>query len=105
MINIVMDSQILTTLQTCPRLYNFRFNQNLVPAGGKSNSLEIGSLAHTILEWYYKALVNGAARKESIEIGMAAGHEYIRGYSPENKYVTDPNEKGMTTGPESDIIS
>ncbi|HEY4698980.1 MAG TPA: PD-(D/E)XK nuclease family protein [Nitrososphaerales archaeon] len=79
MTNISMDSQLLSTLQSCPRLADFRFNRNLNQIGGKSNSLECGSLVHTILETYYKTLITGKNRDESISQGFIAGKEYING--------------------------
>lgn len=95
-----MDSQILTTLQACPRLADYKFNLNLVQKGGKSNSLECGSLVHTILEFYYKALIQGTSRTDAIAIGYEAGNEYARGYHPDNKYITDKEEVGMITTPD-----
>lgn len=97
--NVSMDSQLLTTLQACARLTDFRFNYNLVSSGGKSNSLECGSLVHVILEWYNKSLIAGASRNESVQIGFNAGNEYIQGYRPDNKYVCDPDEPGMINTP------
>ena len=62
MINVSMDSQLLSTLMSCARLADYRFNKNLVPKGTKSNSLEAGSLVHVILEHYAKAIINGKNR-------------------------------------------
>jgi hypothetical protein len=77
--NIVLDSQILSTLMSCPRLTDFRFNLNFRPMGGKSNSLEAGSLVHKILEYYYKSLINKFNRDLAIANGLTAGELYIRG--------------------------
>lgn len=76
--NIIMDSQILTSLMACPRKADFRFNLNLVQKGGKSNSLECGSLVHKILEVYFKGLMNGKFKSVSIDEAFDAGMEYIR---------------------------
>jgi hypothetical protein len=95
-----MDSQLLTTLMSCPRLAKFRFEDNLTSANGKSNSLECGSLVHVILEWYNKGIISGKSRTDSIAIGFAAGREYIEGYKETNQYVTDSDEKGLRNTPE-----
>jgi hypothetical protein len=77
--NIIMDSQILTALMTCPRLADFRFNHRLQPVGGKSNSLEVGSIAHKFLEVFYKSHIAGLDRDKSIAFGFAGAELYIRG--------------------------
>lgn len=103
--NVVMDSQILSSLMSCPRLTDLRFNHNLVSATGKSNSLECGSLVHIILEHFNKALIAGKSRNEAITIGFTAGQEYINGPSADNQYVTDPDEYIRNTPPDSDKSS
>jgi hypothetical protein len=67
--------------------------------GGKSNSLEAGSLVHVILEHYSKSVISGKNRNDAISIGYEAGKEYITGYTPINKYVTDPTEEGLKNTP------
>lgn len=74
--NIVLDATTLSTIMSCPRLANFRFNQNLMSVKGKSGSLETGSIVHTILEYYYKAIIAGATRSNAIELGVRAGRAY-----------------------------
>jgi hypothetical protein len=98
--NVSMDSQVLTTLMSCPRLTNFRFNDNLVSSSGKSNSLECGSLVHTILEWYNKSLIEGKSRIDAMDIGYQAGREYVQGYKETNKFVTSKRDVGMVNTPE-----
>jgi hypothetical protein len=98
--NIIFDSQILTALQKCPRYADFTFNHNRRPLGGKSNALECGSLVHTILEFYYKALKDGSRRNDAIDIGYEAGKEYIAPYQETNKYVLDKDHKGLQATPE-----
>ena len=98
--NVIFDATLLSNLMACPRKTNIRFNLNKQAVGGKSNSLECGSLIHTILEFYNKALIAGQGRVRAIEIGFAAGHEYIQGYQEGNKYVVDPSEVGMLNTPE-----
>lgn len=95
MITISMDSQILTSLMSCARFTDFRFNLNLAQVGGKSNSLECGSLVHTILEFYGKALIRGASRSDAIVEGFIAGDEYIKPYNELNRYVTEEDHQGM----------
>jgi hypothetical protein len=97
--NIVMDSQLLTTLMACPRKTNLTFKENLKEKRGKSNSLEMGSLAHTILEFYSKAIMQGKNRQDAIDIGFTAGKEYVTGYTPTNQYIKDEDEKGIKNTP------
>ena len=97
--NVIMDSQILTALMTCPRLADFRFNHRLQPQGGKSNSLEVGSIAHKWLEVFNKSLIAGLPRAQAIQFGFSAAELYIRGckectgFEPINCDVCDG--KGM----------
>lgn len=94
--NIAFDATILSTLMSCPLLFDRRFNKNLVSKEGKNNSLECGILVHLIAEHFGKAIINGKSRNDAIDIGFAAGKEYLTGYTPINLYVTDPTEKGFT---------
>ena len=85
---LVLDATMLSTLMACPRLADFRFNQNLVLKEGKSNSLEVGSLVHIVLEFFNKSLIAGKNRQDAIEIGFIAGHEFLRGqYDVTNSYL------------------
>jgi hypothetical protein len=77
--NIILDSQIFTTLQACPRLSDFTFNHNLVTLDGKSNSLEVGSLVHKVMEVYNRSIINGIKRDEAIGHALIAGEIYIHG--------------------------
>lgn len=77
--NIILDSQVLTTLMACGRLTDFRFNHNLQSLNGKSNSLECGSVVHKFLETYYGCQINGIKRSEAIGFGLAAAELYIKG--------------------------
>ena len=100
MTNIIMDSQILTTLMMCPRLTDYRFNQNLRRSDGKSNSLECGSIVHAILEHYNKARIKGESRLDAIEEGYRAGKEYLLPYSDSNKYILDKTHPGIINTPD-----
>ncbi|SRR5258706_1727967 len=76
---VVMDATILSSLMSCARLTDFRFNLNVVPLGGKSNSLECGSIVHTFLEYYYKSLIAGKSKVDAVDIGFKAAKLYITG--------------------------
>jgi hypothetical protein len=93
--NVIMDSQILTTLQACERLTDFRFNHNLQPLSGKGNSLEAGWLMHKYLEAYYRSIKEGirgqGAIDRAIEVGERAIREGMDGNGLENTPVE--NEK------------
>lgn len=77
--NVVMDATLLTSLMTCPRFFEFRFNHNFESIKGKSNSLECGSLVHKFLESYNLALIKGVKRDQAIGFGMATAELYIHG--------------------------
>lgn len=77
--NVVMDATIMTSLMSCPRLSDFRFNHNFQSIGGKSNSLECGSIVHMYLEYMYKAIINGISKEQAHGFGMAAAELYIKG--------------------------
>lgn len=77
--NIIMDSQILSGLMSCPRNCDLRFNHNLVSLSGKSNSLECGSIVHKFLEVYYKLQIRGESRSKAIGFGLTAAELYIQG--------------------------
>jgi hypothetical protein len=57
--NIQVDSQILTTLMSCPRKTDYLFNRHLVPVSGMSKSIQKGQLAHIGLHHYWKARIEG----------------------------------------------
>lgn len=88
--NVIMDSQVLTTLMTCGRLTDFRFNMSLQSIKGKSNSLECGSIVHTFMEYYYKNIINGIDKTKALGFGMAAAELYIRGCQMCTDFVPTP---------------
>lgn len=94
--NIILDSQILSTLMSCPRLADFRFNHNFISIGGKSNSLECGSIVHTFMEYYYKAIINGVKREQAFGFGITAAELYIKGcagcaeFTPTSEFPKPP---------------
>lgn len=83
--NIVLDATVLTSLMNCARLADFRFNHNFVSIGGKSNSLECGSIVHTFLEFYYNGLIKRLSKSQAEGLAFAAAEMYIQGC----KHCTD----------------
>jgi len=77
--SIIVDATIFNTFLSCERLVDLRFNHNFMSMHGKSNSLEIGSTAHKILEVYYINMIGGQGRNNSIANALVAGQMYIRG--------------------------
>lgn len=75
--NIIVDATILSSLMSCARLTDLRFNHNLVPLEGKSPSLEMGSIFHSFEEWRLKSIIEGKSKQESVQIGINKAHEYI----------------------------
>lgn len=79
--NIILDSQVLSSLMNCGRLTNFRFNQNLTDINGKGNAFECGSIVHKYLEVYYQSKINGLNNQLSHSLGYTAAQLYIQGCS------------------------
>jgi hypothetical protein len=77
--NIILDATLLTSLMSCPRLTDFRFNHNLRSLNGKSNSLECGSIVHMFMERYYGNIIKGASKQQAYDFGISAAELYIRG--------------------------
>lgn len=77
--NVILDATVLTSLMSCARLTDFRFNLSLQSINGKSNSMECGSILHKFLEVFYGSLINGVKREAAIGYGMAAAEMYIAG--------------------------
>jgi hypothetical protein len=77
--NVIFDATSLSSLMSCGRLHDIRFNHRLISTRGKSNSLEIGSLIHKILEVYYRHKIDGFPRATAIGQAMAAGQLFIAG--------------------------
>ena len=77
--NVILDATVLTSLMSCPRLTDFRFNLSLQSISGKSNSMECGSILHKFLEVFYGSIINGVKREAAIGYGMAAAEMYIAG--------------------------
>jgi hypothetical protein len=77
--NIILDATLLSSLMGCPRKLDLAFNHRFISINGKSNSLEVGTLVHIVLEYFYKSLIQGFKRDLAIASGLTAGQEYIIG--------------------------
>lgn len=77
--NVILDATVLSTLMACPRLSDFRFNHNLQPIEGKSNSLECGSIVHKFLEVYYQSVIDGVKKEQARGFAFTAAELYITG--------------------------
>jgi hypothetical protein len=77
--NVVLDATVLSTLMSCARLADFRFNRNFMSVNGKSNSLEVGSVVHKVLEVAYREMSKGFKREQAINAGLLAGELYANG--------------------------
>jgi hypothetical protein len=89
--NVILDATVLTSLMTCPRFTDFRFNHRLVSINGKSNSLECGSIVHVFLEYFYGSLIRGVKREEAVQFGFTAAELYIRGCVFCTDFVATPD--------------
>jgi len=83
--NVIIDATVFTTLQSCGRLTDFRFNHHFKGHGGKSVSLEMGSIVHAILESYYKNIIKGLTRASAIPHAIVAGREYVNSIDIDGK--------------------
>ena len=57
---VTMDSQMLTTFQTCPRKYYWAFIRSIEPVH-KKNALSMGSIFHDLFEFVNKGLIEKKA--------------------------------------------
>lgn len=92
--NIVLDATVLTSLMACARLTDFRYNLNLHPIKGKSNSLETGSIVHKFLETYYRLIAQGMKRDDAIGFAFTSAQLYIQGCPHCTNFIgTEENPK------------
>ncbi len=77
--SVILDATLLSSLMSCARYHDIRFNARMVPVGGKSNSLETGSMMHKILEVYYKQKIAGFPVSTAEGNAFAAGMLYTTG--------------------------
>ncbi len=94
--NVIFDATLLSTLQSCARLADFRFNHYFESLKGKSNAIECGSLVHKILEVFNQSIVNGLKRDQAIGQGMMAGQLYITGCADCSGWTEKCTECGGT---------
>lgn len=94
--NIVLDATVLSTLMSCARLADFRFNYHFESVKGKSNSLEVGSIVHKVLEVAYRLMSQGHKKSDAIATGLIAGQLYAEGcpyctnFTPTNELLNPP---------------
>lgn len=88
---VILDATTLTTLMSCARLTDFRFNRDLQSANGKGKALEMGQIVHTYLEYKYRNQINGFDRKNSHQYGMTAAQIYSRSEEVRNTSDEDIN--------------
>lgn len=96
--NIILDSQILTSVMSCPRLTDFRFNHSFMALAGKSNSLECGSIVHKFMEVYYGSMIKGIKREQAFGFGIAAAELYIQGCPDCTNFAPTKDQKKPTCG-------
>lgn len=77
--NVIFDATTLSSVMSCARFHDIRFNHRLISARGRSNSLEVGSLIHKVLEVYYKHKINGFKSDVAVGHALAAGQMFITG--------------------------
>lgn len=77
--NVIMDATSLSSLMSCGRYHDIRFNHCLVSTKGRSNSLEVGSLIHKVFEVFYQAQIDGHNRATSIGMALSAGQMFVLG--------------------------
>jgi hypothetical protein len=78
-INIALDATLLSSIMNCGRFTDLRFNHYYELASGKSNSLEVGSLVHKVLETRDKLVIGGMGKSEANNYGLIAGQLYATG--------------------------
>lgn len=88
--NLILDSQVLSTVMACPRLCQFRFKLHLVSLHGKPSSIAMGSLVHKFQEVYYRSLINGLRKQDAEGYAHTAAVEFAQSdeccnVSPEDK--------------------
>ena len=77
--DVILDATVLSTLMSCPRLTDFKFNHNLQSIKGKSNSLEVGNIVHKGLEIAYSSMIKGVKKSDAVGFGIMAAQLYATG--------------------------
>jgi len=88
--NVILDATVLTSLMSCARLTDLRFNHNFMSLSGKSNSLECGSITHKFMEVYYGSIIKGIKREQAFGFGITAAELYIRGCPSCTNFISSP---------------
>jgi PD-(D/E)XK nuclease superfamily len=112
--NVIMDATLLSSLMSCGRYHDLRFNHRLVSQRGRSNSLEVGSLIHKVLEVFYQHQIKGFPRAECIGAGLTAGQMFVIGCPKCAGFVSENDSKpecghdideypGVTNTPEQSV--
>lgn len=83
---IIIDATMLSSLMACPCSFDFNHNHQLQLLTGKSNSLEVGSIVHKVLEVYYLNKIKGFSAAQCLAAGLTAGELYVRGCPICSKY-------------------
>jgi hypothetical protein len=89
--NIILDATTLSTLMSCARLTDFRFNHDFQSIDGKSPSLEMGSIVHSYLEKYYSSLIDNVNKNDAHGYGMTAAKLYVNSAEVSNSNDADIN--------------
>lgn len=87
--NIVLDATVLSTVMSCGRLADLRFNHHFQSLEGKSSSLGMGSIVHSYLENYYGQITHGMNRKDAHGYGLTAANAYAMSEEATNVEVDD----------------
>jgi hypothetical protein len=87
--NIILDATMLSTIQSCGRLADFRFNHHFQSLSGKSPSLEMGSIVHAYLEKMYEARINGINRTDAHQFGLTSANAYALSSEVKNSTQED----------------
>ena len=53
-VNLLLDSQILSTVQSCGWQFYAKFIENYRPTGTINRSMSLGTLTHEVLHSYYE---------------------------------------------------
>ena len=77
--NVIFDATTLSSLMSCARFGDLKLNHRFTTSKGRSNSLEVGTLIHKVLEVYYKHMINGFSRTVAIGNALTAGQLFISG--------------------------
>lgn len=73
--NVIIDATIFSTFQSCARKGDLNLNKNFRPARGKSVSLEMGTIVHEFLKYYYKSVIQGIKKSDAIGFGLTKATE------------------------------